>query len=73
MTIDYPPQAHTHPSMKDKGTTRQIISEQPKPSTNMNVTPETASERDKPLRLRGGCVPCPGNGCCFVIPLPCCC
>ncbi|KAG6330155.1 hypothetical protein ID866_8933 [Astraeus odoratus] len=26
---------------------------------------------DRPLRLRGGCIPCPG-GWCFIIPCPCC-
>ncbi|XP_006455451.1 hypothetical protein AGABI2DRAFT_194983 [Agaricus bisporus var. bisporus H97] len=29
-------------------------------------------EEGSAARMRGGCIPCPGGGCCFIIPIPCC-
>ncbi|KDR74840.1 hypothetical protein GALMADRAFT_249745 [Galerina marginata CBS 339.88] len=65
----YPPQ--THASMKRK----EAIAKQPAPAQNMSVqTPQhPQGEGNQPAaRLRGGCIPCPDGGCCFIIPCPCC-
>ncbi|GAA97507.1 uncharacterized protein L969DRAFT_42525 [Mixia osmundae IAM 14324] len=37
-----------------------------------DVTPSRQSAQDgEPEPLRGGCIPCPDGGCCWIIPLPC--
>ena len=55
---DYPPAAHK--SSKD------LVSEQPLSASTMSVSPKTSGElytqddqSEQPLRLRGGCIPCP--------------
>ncbi|RDB26560.1 hypothetical protein Hypma_005677 [Hypsizygus marmoreus] len=51
------------------------VNEQPRRSVDMEVTPGeigTTGEKGEARRMRGGCVPCPGGGMCWIIPLPCC-
>ncbi|KAJ7023594.1 hypothetical protein C8F04DRAFT_179810 [Mycena alexandri] len=59
----YPPPAHTSP--------RAPITEQPTPAPTMSTSRKISVEEGKAARLRGGCIPCPDGGCCFII--PCCC
>ncbi|KAK7042682.1 hypothetical protein R3P38DRAFT_323319 [Favolaschia claudopus] len=61
----FPPVAHTN-------TKSRIVSEQPAPAPMMSARERTVTEGNVE-RLRGGCIPCPDGGCCFIIPLPCCC
>lgn len=46
-TLTYPPTAH-------------IVSTQPAPSNDMSI--ERKPTDNKPMRLRGGCIPCPVSG-----------
>ncbi|KAJ7758357.1 hypothetical protein B0H16DRAFT_650880 [Mycena metata] len=61
----FPPPAHTHTSPK------ALITEQPTPAPTMSTSREASVQEGKAARLRGGCIPCPDGGCCFII--PCCC
>ncbi|KIM38834.1 hypothetical protein M413DRAFT_447535 [Hebeloma cylindrosporum] len=50
-----------------------VTAEQPAPAQRMSI--QDSQQRGKEGRAerpRGGCVPCPNGGCCFIIPLPCC-
>ncbi|OJA09044.1 hypothetical protein AZE42_04734 [Rhizopogon vesiculosus] len=67
-TVTYPPRAHTR---------GEIVSSQPSPSTmSLSSSPQDRPLKEEqthsPMRLRGGCIPCPGGGMCFIIPCPCC-
>ncbi|KAG7085473.1 hypothetical protein E1B28_003034 [Marasmius oreades] len=60
-----PPAAHT-----------KVVSSQPSPASGMVVArdvPARGEQTEGPMRLRGGCIPCPDGGCCYIIPIPCCC
>ncbi|KAH7909175.1 hypothetical protein BJ138DRAFT_1155919 [Hygrophoropsis aurantiaca] len=70
-TIIEPPEAHTAPR-------NTIISSQPASSSmsiassrNEQQRPVQQNDNPDPMRLRGGCIPCPGGGMCFIIPCPC--
>ncbi|KAG0700802.1 hypothetical protein DFH29DRAFT_930362 [Suillus ampliporus] len=69
-SITYPPVAHVVP--------REIVSSQPSSlsmllsSSPQDKLPQKEEQTHSPMRLRGGCIPCPG-GICFLIPCPCCC
>ncbi|EDR10471.1 uncharacterized protein LACBIDRAFT_316903 [Laccaria bicolor S238N-H82] len=62
----YPPKVHEQ---------AKIISKQPLRAAEMEVsTPRVKQDGGEgALRLRGGCIPCPDGGCCYIIPIPCCC
>ncbi|KAF9485720.1 hypothetical protein BDN70DRAFT_539383 [Pholiota conissans] len=64
----YPPQLHKPVSRT------AAIEAQPSITQNMSVnnSPQLQKEEHAANRLRGGCIPCPVRGCCFIIPLPCC-
>ncbi|KAK0187719.1 hypothetical protein F5146DRAFT_1060354 [Armillaria mellea] len=49
--ITYPPHAHTHASSK-----AAVVTDQPAPVKGMVVEKKKEQE---PMRLRGGCIPCP--------------
>ncbi|KAJ7664855.1 hypothetical protein B0H17DRAFT_1091362 [Mycena rosella] len=61
----FPPAAHTSP--------KALVTEQPAPAPAMSVGREITVTQGDAARIRGGCIPCPDGGCCFIIPLPCCC
>ncbi|KAJ7616633.1 hypothetical protein FB45DRAFT_1008065 [Roridomyces roridus] len=64
----YPPAAHT------RSPAQGPITEQPSAAPAMSLAPEgnaSNSTYGEAKRLRGGCIPCPDGGCCFII--PCCC
>ncbi|KAJ7349806.1 hypothetical protein DFH08DRAFT_1079129 [Mycena albidolilacea] len=63
----YPPTAHTHTT-----TSSRVVSEQPPPAPTMTTARGTVTNGEAE-RLRGGCIPCPDGGCCYIIPIPCCC
>ncbi|KAG2131026.1 hypothetical protein DEU56DRAFT_459671 [Suillus clintonianus] len=64
--VAYPPAAHAVP--------RGIVSSQPSSSSMLLYpSPQEEEKTHSPMRLRGGCIPCPGGGMCFIIPCPCCC
>ncbi|KAH8102314.1 hypothetical protein BXZ70DRAFT_68489 [Cristinia sonorae] len=71
-SLAYPPAAHIH--------TSNVVGTQPQPISTMSTSAEKLDhnlERKGPQqgaaeRIRGGCIPCP-DGCCFCIPIPCCC
>ncbi|PBK75225.1 hypothetical protein ARMSODRAFT_511484 [Armillaria solidipes] len=56
--ITYPPRAHTHTSSK-----AAVVSDQPAPVQGMVVEKKKEQE---PMRLRGGCIPCPVSRIVFV-------
>ncbi|KAJ6513698.1 hypothetical protein C8R47DRAFT_1313816 [Mycena vitilis] len=60
-----PPMAHTSPS--------RVVSQQPAPAPTMTTASDTKVTQGEAARLRGGCIPCPDGGCCYIIPIPCCC
>ncbi|KAJ7135096.1 hypothetical protein C8R46DRAFT_1139474 [Mycena filopes] len=61
-----PPAAHTCP--------KALVTEQPTSAPTMSPSRERFNvEEGKAARLRGGCIPCPDGGCCYIIPIPCCC
>ncbi|CAK5266327.1 unnamed protein product [Mycena citricolor] len=62
--LTYPPPAHT-------GSAK--VTEQPAPVPTMGLGALRTTDEGRSERLRGGCIPCPDGGCCFIIPLPCCC
>ncbi|ESK90980.1 hypothetical protein Moror_16378 [Moniliophthora roreri MCA 2997] len=66
-----PPSAHTTSKHQES-----IVSNQPLPASGMVVRPDAPARgeqtTDGPMRLRGGCIPCPNGGCCYIIPIPCC-
>ncbi|KAG1752026.1 hypothetical protein EDB19DRAFT_1671340 [Suillus lakei] len=70
-SVTYPPAAHAIP--------REIVSSQPSSSSMLlhsspqDRPPQIEEQTHSPMRLRGGCIPCPGGGMCFIIPCPCCC
>ncbi|KAG2133120.1 hypothetical protein BD769DRAFT_1447550 [Suillus cothurnatus] len=71
-SVIYPPAAHAVP--------REIVSSQPSSSAMLlhpspqNKHPQKEEQTHSPLRLRGGCIPCPGGICCIIpCPCPCCC
>ncbi|KIM87995.1 hypothetical protein PILCRDRAFT_814669 [Piloderma croceum F 1598] len=53
------------------------ITQQPLRASTMSVASSEnqsgVEETEKARRLRGGCIPCPDGGCCYIIPIPCCC
>ncbi|KAF7364371.1 hypothetical protein MSAN_01097600 [Mycena sanguinolenta] len=62
-----PPAAHTRTPARVAP-----ITEQPSPAPAMTTSRGTVSEGEA-SRMRGGCIPCPDGGCCYIIPIPCCC
>ncbi|EPQ50308.1 hypothetical protein GLOTRDRAFT_141558 [Gloeophyllum trabeum ATCC 11539] len=51
-----------------------FVSTQPAGGPSMSIASAThKKEEEKAARLRGGCIPCPDGGCCYIIPIPCCC
>ncbi|KAJ6496396.1 hypothetical protein C8R45DRAFT_985816 [Mycena sanguinolenta] len=66
-TLASPPTAHTHTSPRSRVAT---VTEQPAPAPAMSTARGTVTEGEA-SRMRGGCIPCPDGGCCFII--PCCC
>ncbi|KAK7460930.1 hypothetical protein VKT23_008858 [Stygiomarasmius scandens] len=69
-----PPTAH-HPSDARQ---RSTVAEQPIASSGMAISPPNDQRREQneeegPARIRGGCFPLPNGGCCYIIPIPCCC
>ncbi|KAJ7870444.1 hypothetical protein B0H13DRAFT_2346844 [Mycena leptocephala] len=60
-----PPAAHT--------SSKAPITEQPAPAPTMTTAREKIVTQGDAARLRGGCIPCPDGGCCYIIPIPCCC
>ncbi|KAG8999020.1 hypothetical protein FRB94_006488 [Tulasnella sp. JGI-2019a] len=48
-----------------------IVSRQPSTAPAMTLDPEQKGESQQTLRMRGGCIPLPGGGMCYII--PCCC
>ncbi|KAJ7282609.1 hypothetical protein C8J57DRAFT_1295831 [Mycena rebaudengoi] len=72
MTPAFPPAAHTSSSTR----AGELITEQPAPASGMSLVrgkPEEERKTGPAARLRGGCIPCPDGGCCYIIPIPCCC
>lgn len=49
------------------------VAQQPGANTGMSVSPEAQTQERKAERLRGGCIPLPNGGRCWIIPIPCCC
>ncbi|CAE6466730.1 unnamed protein product [Rhizoctonia solani] len=49
-----------------------ITSSQPTGQRGMVMAPPSDEEREAE-RLRGGCIPLPNGGRCWIIPIPCCC
>ncbi|KAJ7175055.1 hypothetical protein C8R43DRAFT_975821 [Mycena crocata] len=70
-TLTYPAPAHTHTPLSKS--TAAVVTEQPTPAPKMSVGREPTVMRGDAARLRGGCIPCPDGGCCYIIPIPCCC
>ncbi|KAH9831706.1 uncharacterized protein C8Q71DRAFT_282305 [Rhodofomes roseus] len=68
-SVTYPPTAHT-PLAHAARTSHEVVSTQPAPAATMSPS-ASAKGGEKPERLRGGCIPLPGGGTCFII--PCCC
>ncbi|KAJ6575569.1 hypothetical protein DFH09DRAFT_1311638 [Mycena vulgaris] len=62
-----PPAVHTHTAR------RALVTEQPARVPSMSLAPENTVTQGKAARIRGGCIPCPDGGCCYIIPIPCCC
>ncbi|KAJ7061349.1 hypothetical protein C8F01DRAFT_1139736 [Mycena amicta] len=63
----YPPVAHTSP--------KETVRCQPSRSATMSTSRDKTNDGrlEKMDRMRGGCIPCPDGGCCYIIPIPCCC
>ncbi|KAJ3827901.1 hypothetical protein F5880DRAFT_1091731 [Lentinula raphanica] len=72
-----PPSAHTTTRKASSSAIppTTIVTQQPPATRSMSLTSadEHKQKNTKVNRLRGGCIPCPDGGCCFIIPLPCCC
>ncbi|KAJ3790089.1 hypothetical protein GGU10DRAFT_341606 [Lentinula aff. detonsa] len=73
MTPAYPPSAHV--SRKASSSvlpTAPVVAQQPSATRSMSLmSAEEREQRNSQVqRLRGGCIPCPDGGCCFII--PCC-
>ncbi|EIW74049.1 hypothetical protein CONPUDRAFT_140647 [Coniophora puteana RWD-64-598 SS2] len=73
----YPPAAHT--TQRLALGSEDIVASQPGSTQSMSLSSQQGAApkqrvdgADEPLRLRGGCIPCPGGGMCFIIPCPCC-
>ncbi|KAI5899969.1 uncharacterized protein SCHCODRAFT_02742976 [Schizophyllum commune H4-8] len=49
------------------------VAQQPGANTGMSVSREAQNQEQKAERLRGGCIPLPNGGRCWIIPIPCCC
>ncbi|KIO16703.1 hypothetical protein M407DRAFT_246932 [Tulasnella calospora MUT 4182] len=68
----YPPQrpaaAHTR---NPSDATAPVVSTQPAGGAQMSLHPPKKGESEQTMRLRGGCIPLPGGGTCYII--PCCC
>ncbi|KIJ37085.1 hypothetical protein M422DRAFT_33941 [Sphaerobolus stellatus SS14] len=73
--ISSPAAAYMPSNKTNDSTTRttSFVSTQPRAETSMRMTtdPNEIEAQNKAMRLRGGCIPCPDGGCCFI--LPCCC
>ncbi|KAG1810998.1 hypothetical protein EV424DRAFT_1421057 [Suillus variegatus] len=69
-SVTYPPAV--------RAVEREIVSSQPSSSSMLlHSSPQDRplqkdEQTHSPLRLRGGCIPCPGGICC-ILPCPCCC
>lgn len=55
--VAYPPAAHT-PTAHVRRTSREVINVQPNPAQTMSTT-ALMEDRERPQRLRGGCIPLP--------------
>ncbi|KAF5387171.1 hypothetical protein D9615_002092 [Tricholomella constricta] len=70
----YPAATHQSHSHSRQANPEALVLEQPGRTGAMSPT-ASLDERNRtqePMRLRGGCVPCPGGGMCWIIPIPCC-
>ncbi|GAW04921.1 hypothetical protein LENED_006745 [Lentinula edodes] len=67
----YPPSAHLSSKASSPISPAAPIVTQPAVTQSMSMEQRGLVERnEKVQRLRGGCIPCPDGGCCFII--PCC-
>ncbi|KAJ7153920.1 hypothetical protein C8R43DRAFT_1001514 [Mycena crocata] len=67
------------------GTYSALVTEQPVAAPTMSFSNSSLDGREAgkeggptvprgdASRMRGGCIPCPDGGCCYIIPIPCCC
>ncbi|TFL00080.1 hypothetical protein BDV98DRAFT_594268 [Pterulicium gracile] len=67
-TLSYPPQAHLVQPQDPTTST----SAQPGATPGMNSGKAVDDAKDVE-RMRGGCIPLPNGGRCWIIPIPCCC
>ncbi|KAJ7092920.1 hypothetical protein B0H15DRAFT_165163 [Mycena belliarum] len=81
-----PPAAHTHSARLTAAAPTPApapVSQQPAPARAMSLRRHWKRRDDEEheltvshgpaRRIRGGCIPCPDGGCCYIIPIPCCC
>ncbi|KAH8112411.1 hypothetical protein DFH11DRAFT_1607457 [Phellopilus nigrolimitatus] len=72
----YPPVARSSISRRtddaEAGGIAHAVNTQPTAATGM-TTARGGESGQAAMRLRGGCIPCPDGGCCYIIPIPCCC
>ncbi|KAL5514911.1 hypothetical protein ACEPAG_2227 [Sanghuangporus baumii] len=71
-TPNYPPTSQSaRRTNSETPDASQPVNKQPTPASTMTTAHGSESSQGA-MRLRGGCIPCPDGGCCYIIPIPCC-
>ncbi|TFK99454.1 hypothetical protein BDV98DRAFT_570969 [Pterulicium gracile] len=69
--VSYPPKAHVSHASEGSSESNSVTA-QPGASPSMH-SGKAVDDAKNVDRMRGGCIPLPNGGRCWIIPIPCCC